>query len=87
MHFFGVWGTVMFVLGFIAAAILGTQKLLASIHQEPMRLVAESPYFYLSLMLMLMGSMMFLTGFLAELIGRNSPTRNTYLIQKKANLK
>ena len=87
MHFFGVWGTVMFVLGFIAAAIIGTQKLLASIHQEPMRLVAESPYFYLSLMLMLMGSMMFLTGFIAELIGRNSPTRNTYLIQKKANLK
>ncbi|MFA7082551.1 MAG: glycosyltransferase family 2 protein [Bacteroidales bacterium] len=87
MHFFGVWGTVMFFLGFIAAAIIGTQKLLASIHQEPMRLVAESPYFYLSLMLMILGCMMFLTGFLAELIGRNSPTRNSYLIQKKANLK
>lgn len=86
MHFFGVWGTVMFILGFISAAILGTQKLLASIHQEPMRLIAQSPYFYLSLMLMILGCMMFLTGFLAELIGRNSPTRNTYLIQKKANL-
>jgi len=86
MHFFGVWGTVMFVLGFISAAILGTQKLLASIHEQPMRLIAESPYFYLSIMLMILGCMMFLTGFLAELIGRNSPTRNTYLIQKKANL-
>ncbi|MFA6806657.1 MAG: glycosyltransferase family 2 protein [Bacteroidales bacterium] len=86
MHFFGVWGTVMFILGFISAAILGIQKIIASINQESMRLVADSPYFYLSLMLMMMGSMMFLTGFLAELIGRNSPTRNTYLIQKKTNL-
>lgn len=87
MHLFGVWGTVMFILGFISAAVLGIQKLIASINQEPMRLVADSPYFYLSLMLMILGSMMFLTGFLAELIGRNSPTRNHYLIQNKTNIK
>ena len=87
MHFFGVWGTIMFVLGFISAAILGTQKIIASLNHLPMRLVSDSPYFFISLTLMMMGSMMFLTGFLAELIGRNSPSRNTYLIQNKINIK
>lgn len=87
MHFFGVWGTIMFVLGFISAAILGTQKIIASVNHLPMRLVSDSPYFFIALTLMMMGSMMFLTGFLAELIGRNSPSRNTYLIQNKINIK
>lgn len=86
MHFFGLYGTIMFVLGFLSALILGIQKIIASVNEMPMRLVADSPYFYLSLVLMILGAMFFLTGFLAELIGRNSPTRNQYLIHKKANI-
>ena len=86
MHFFGLWGTVMFILGFLAAGILGVQKIIASVNHQPMRLVTDSPYFHLALVLMVIGSMLFLTGFLAELIGRNSSTRNHYLIQEKTNL-
>lgn len=86
MHFFGLIGTIMFILGFISAFVLGAQKLYASINLQPMRLVVDSPYFYISLVMMILGAMFFLTGFLAELIGRNSPTRNTYLIQGKSNL-
>ncbi|MBP1629420.1 MAG: glycosyl transferase family 2 [Bacteroidetes bacterium] len=86
MHFFGLYGTIMFVLGFLSALILGVQKIIASVNEMPMRLVTNSPYFYISLVLMILGAMFFLTGFLAELIGRNSPTRNQYLIHKKANI-
>jgi len=86
MHFFGLLGTIMFILGFLSACVLGVQKLIAIIHGEPMRLIANSPYFYISLVLMIIGCMMFLTGFLAELIGRSSSTRNQYLIHKKANI-
>lgn len=86
MHFFGLWGTVMFLLGFLAAGVLGIQKIIASMHQLPMRLVTDSPYFYLSLVLMILGAMFFITGFLGELIGRNSSSRNTYLIHKKSNI-
>lgn len=86
MHFFGLWGTVMFLLGFLSAGILGTQKIIASINQLPMRLITDSPYFHLSLVLMILGAMFFLTGFLGELIGRNSSSRNHYLIHKKSNI-
>ncbi|MFA6200157.1 MAG: glycosyltransferase family 2 protein [Bacteroidales bacterium] len=86
MHFFGLLGTMMFILGFLSACVLGVQKIISSIHGEPMRLIASSPYFYISLVLMIIGCMMFLTGFLAELIGRSSSTRNQYLIHKKANI-
>ena len=86
MHFFGLWGSVMFLLGFLSAGILGTQKIIASVNQLPMRLITDSPYFHLSLVLMILGAMFFLTGFLGELIGRNSSSRNTYLIHKKSNI-
>lgn len=86
MHFFGVIGTIMFILGFISACVIGAEKIIAIVNGETMRLVTSSPYFYLALVLMIMGCMMFLTGFLAELLGRNSPTRNQYLVEKKANI-
>ncbi|MDO5760238.1 MAG: glycosyltransferase family 2 protein [Bacteroidota bacterium] len=87
MHFFGAIGTLMFFIGIVAAAILGIQKLWA-LHQglwAQTRLVTESPYFYISLVMLIIGVQLFLVGFLAELVGRNSSTRNTYLIEKEHN--
>lgn len=85
MHFFGLLGSIMFIVGIISAIVLGVQKLIAVSNGESMRLVTDSPYFYLSLCTIILGTQLFLTGFVAELIGRNSPTRNTYLIEKELN--
>lgn len=85
MHFFGVWGTVMFLIGLISAVGLGTHKLycLAKGIQAP--LVTNSPYFYIALTTMIIGTLLFLAGFLGELISRSSADRNKYLIDKKIN--
>ena len=87
MHFFGAIGSIMFFIGIIAALILGIQKLVAlSKGWNPqMHLVTDSPYFYISLVMLILGAQLFLTGFLAELLGRNSSTRNNYLIEKEQN--
>lgn len=87
MHLFGLLGTVMFILGFIAAGYLGISKLVFVHHHLRAPLVTDSPYFYLALTVMVIGSFLFLTGFLGELINRNSSERNTYLIKDKVNLK
>lgn len=87
MHFFGAIGTLMFFIGIVSAAVLGIQKLWA-LHQglwAQTKLVTESPYFYISLVMLIIGVQLFLVGFLAELVGRNSTTRNTYLIEKEHN--
>jgi glycosyltransferase involved in cell wall biosynthesis len=86
MHFFGMIGTIMFVLGFIAAAWLGAQKLYNLHHGIKAILVTSSPYFYLSLTLMIIGSLLFVTGFLAEMISRISMERNQYSVSKTINL-
>lgn len=86
MHFFGLLGSLMFFVGIISAMVLGIQKLVALNNGEMMRLVTDSPYFYLALVTIVLGTQLFLTGFVAELIGRNSPTRNVYLIEKELNL-
>lgn len=85
MHFFGLLGSLMFFVGIISAMVLGIQKLVALNKGEMMRLVTDSPYFYLALVTIVLGTQLFLTGFVAELIGRNSPTRNVYLIEKELN--
>lgn len=85
MHFFGLLGSLMFIVGIISAIVLGVQKLIAVSNGEVMRLVTDSPYFYLSLCTIILGTQLFLTGFIAELIGRNSPTRNHYLIEEELN--
>ncbi|MEE0992417.1 MAG: glycosyltransferase family 2 protein [Bacteroidales bacterium] len=87
MHFFGLLGSLMFFVGIISAIVLGVQKLIAVSNGEVMRLVTDSPYFYLSLCTIILGTQLFLTGFVAELIGRNSPTRNHYLIEEELNFK
>ncbi len=83
MHIFGLWGSLMFFLGFIAAIIVGANKLIALANGEISRLVTDSPYFYISLTLMIMGTQLFLSGFLAELVSRSSQERNRYNISKE----
>ena len=83
MHFFGLWGSVMFMIGFIALmAVLGLK--LASLYSGDLRpLVALSPYFCISLTAMILGTQLFLAGFIGELISRNAPNRNKYKIEKE----
>ena len=81
MHFFGLLGSLMFMIGFIALmAVLGLK--LASLYSGDLRpLVALSPYFYISLTAMILGTQLFLAGFIGELISRNSSNRNNYKIE------
>ncbi len=81
MHFFGLYGSLMFFLGFIAILVVGIKKLLALYHHIPAILVTDSPYFYLAILAMVLGTQLFLAGFIAELISRNSTERNHYLIE------
>lgn len=83
MHFFGLLGSLMFFLGLIAVVIVGGHKLWAMYSGLPYILVTDSPYFYLSLTSMILGTQLFLTGFLGELIVRNSSRRNDYEIESQ----
>ncbi len=83
MHVFGFIGTLMFLLGLIAAIAVGATKIyyLASGVAHP--LVTDSPYFYISLTMMILGTQLFVSGFLGEIIIRNSNIRNNYQIEKE----
>jgi glycosyltransferase involved in cell wall biosynthesis len=84
MHFFGLNGTLMFILGFCGFIYLVVNKLWIVYHNHSIApRVTESPWFYISLVAMVIGTQLFLAGFLAELLARNSPDRNTYLIEKR----
>lgn len=83
MHFFGLLGTFTFVLGLAAALVVGIHKLNMLARGIRAPLVTDNPYFFLALTAMIIGCMLFLAGFLAELISRNSPERNTYQIDAK----
>ena len=83
MHFFGLVGSVMFILGFVAIVVVGAMKLYALSHGVPAMLVGVNPYFHLSILMMILGCMLFLAGFLGELIIRNSSERNNYLIKEE----
>lgn len=85
MHLFGSLGTIMFMIGLVMAAYLGIRKLVFVSHGLRSPLVTDSPYFYIALTVMIIGSFLFLTGFLGELINRTSPERNLYLIKDKVN--
>ncbi|TNF37654.1 MAG: glycosyltransferase [Bacteroidetes bacterium] len=86
MHFFGTLGTLMFLTGFVMAAYLGIRKLVFVYQNLRAPLVTDSPYFYIALAVMIIGSFLFLTGFLAELVNRRAPDRNRYLIRDRLNL-
>ncbi len=83
MHIFGFLGSLMFIVGFIAIIIVGGSKLWALAHNMPQRLVTETPYFYLALTAMILGTQLFLAGFIGELISRNATGRNNYQIEKE----
>jgi glycosyltransferase involved in cell wall biosynthesis len=80
MHFFGAWGMLMFVLGFGLFLYMGIDKLF--FNTLALRL-SERSEFYVALIAMIIGIQFFLAGFLAELIGRNSSTRNHYLVENE----
>lgn len=86
MHLFGSLGTMMFLIGFAMAGYLGIRKLVFVSHHLKAPLVTNSPFFFIALTVMIIGSFLFLTGFLGELINRNSSERNSYLIKNKANI-
>ena len=81
MHVFGLLGSVMFLLGLLAAMIVGGYKLYALSRGFNPGLVTDSPYFYISLTTMILGTQLFVAGFLGDLISRNSQERNNYQIQ------
>ena len=83
MHFFGVLGAFIFLIGFAAAIWLGVQKIIELNHGITGNLVTESPYFYIALTSMIIGAQFFLGGFLGELISRSASDRNKYQIEKK----
>ena len=83
MHIFGFLGTIMFFIGLISAIILGATKIYHLAAEIPLRLITDSPYFYISLTMMILGTQLFLTGFLGELISRTSYDRNKYNIAKE----
>ena len=80
MHFFGALGSLMFLIGFSLIFYLGIDKLF--IHQNA-KLLADRSEFYIALISMVIGVQFFMTGFISELIGRNSSSRNVYLIEKE----
>ena len=83
MHFFGLVGSLMFFIGFIAVVVVGSMKLYALSNGVPAMLVGVNPYFHIAILMMILGCMLFLAGFLAELVIRNSPSRNDYLIKSE----
>lgn len=82
MHVFGFLGSLMFFIGFISACIIGADKLYSLSQGIPQRLVTDSPYFYIALTMMIIGTQLFLAGFVADLVSRSSQGRNEYQIEK-----
>ena len=80
MHFFGLWGSVMFLIGFVAIIVVGAMKIYYLSHHMPAPLVTDTPYFYIALTMMLLGTQMFLSGFVGELVSRSNVDRNKYQI-------
>jgi glycosyltransferase involved in cell wall biosynthesis len=86
MHLFGALGVLMFFLGFSAAAWIGVSKLYKLYHQLPNILVTQNPWFFISLILMVIGTQFFLAGFLGELILRSRRDTERYLISKTTGI-
>ncbi|MDE6578897.1 MAG: glycosyltransferase family 2 protein [Muribaculaceae bacterium] len=87
MHIFGLFGSLMFMIGFLAVLVVLILKIVSINSDSYHFYVTKSVYFYLSLAAMVMGLQFFLTGFIGELITRNSPERNNYLIAEEIGKK
>jgi len=83
MHFFGTFGILIFIIGLFSALYIGVHKLMAISNGVAAPLVADSPYFYIALTCMILGSQLFLAGFIADLVSRSSSDRNVYQIEKE----
>ena len=83
MHVFGFLGTLVFIIGFISAFALGADKLYCLANGIKQRLVTDSPYFYISLTMMMIGTQLFLAGFIGDLVSRSSSNRNDYQIEEE----
>lgn len=83
MHLFGALGTLLFIIGFFAATWIGIDKLICLSNGIPARLVTANPYFYIALVSMILGTQLFLAGFIAELVSRSATDRNVYLVEKE----
>lgn len=82
MHVFGFLGTLVFMVGFMSALVIGVDKLWALSHGIPQRLVTDSPWFYIALTMMMIGTQLFLAGFIGDLVSRSSQGRNEYQIEE-----
>ena len=85
MHFFGAWGVVMFIVGFLSAGYIGGIKLYRLYNNETAILVTQNPWFYIALTTMIIGTLLFIAGFIGEMILRSKPDEKQYLISKKIN--
>ena len=83
MHIFGFLGSIMFFLGFLALIAVGAMKIYNMHAGNAYSLVTDNPYFFLALTTMILGTQLFIAGFLGELIARNSQERNKYQIEKE----
>ena len=86
MHFFGLLGSLMFLIGFFSAIFVGCRKLYNMYNGLQYSLVTDSPYFFIALTMILLGVMLFLAGFIGELIVRNTPGRNRYDIKDQVGV-
>ncbi|WP_299121649.1 glycosyltransferase family 2 protein [uncultured Tenacibaculum sp.] len=85
MHFFGLWGSFMFIFGFFSAFYIGMMKLYRLSAGAKTILVTNNPWFYIALTSMILGTLLFLAGFLGELIIKSSPQQKHYSIKEKLN--
>ena len=85
MHLFGAWGSIMFIIGFVSAGLIGFMKLYKLYHNLPYDLVTNNPWFYISLTTMVLGTQLFLAGFLGEIILRTKNNEERYKISKEIN--
>ncbi len=85
MHFFGLYGSMMFLFGFVAAIYIGAAKLYRLHHGLKTILITNDPWFYIALTCMILGSLLFVTGFLAELIVRTAYRKEAYTVSEKCN--
>lgn len=83
MHFFGLVGSLMFLIGFVALLVVLGDKLMHILGGTPAPLVTDRPYFFVSLTAMIIGVQLFLAGFIAELLSRQNPDRNSYAIAQE----
>ena len=85
MHFFGLYGVLSFVIGFAMAVLILIDKLVHVWQNTSARLVTDNPLFYIGLIAMVIGTQLFLAGFLGELVSRSNPERDQYNIRQRTD--